>query len=54
MGLELSFKFFVAAYLLRQVLHEFGFGKQYADERELSYQAVVIPIVSKQANLCRQ
>lgn len=36
MGYEFSLLLFVAAYLLRPALHEFGLGKQYADERELA------------------
>ncbi|MCH7878755.1 MAG: hypothetical protein IH914_05530 [candidate division Zixibacteria bacterium] len=35
MGYDLSLLLFVAAYLLRPALHEFGLAKQYADERQL-------------------
>ncbi len=35
MGIELGILLFVAAYLLRPALHEFGLAKQYADERQL-------------------
>lgn len=35
MGYEFSLLFFVAAYLLRPTLHEFGLARQYADERQL-------------------
>jgi hypothetical protein len=35
MGYEQNLLLFVAAYLLRPVLHEFGLAKQYADERQL-------------------
>ncbi len=35
MGHEIALLFFVAAYLLRPSLHEFGLAKQYADERQL-------------------
>lgn len=35
MGYDLSLLLFVAAYLLRPALHEFGLAKEYADERQL-------------------
>ncbi len=35
MGFDLGILLFVAAYLLRPALHEFGLAKQYADERQL-------------------
>lgn len=35
MGYDLSLLLFVAAYLLRPALHEFGLAKRYADERQL-------------------
>jgi hypothetical protein len=35
MGYEFALLLFVAAYLLRPSLHEFGLAKQYADERQL-------------------
>ncbi len=35
LGSDLSIFLFVAAYLLRPALHEFGLAKQYADERQL-------------------
>ena len=35
MGFEFALLLFVAAYLLRPSLHEFGLAKQYADERQL-------------------
>lgn len=34
MGYDISLLLFVAAYLLRPTLHEFGLARQYADERE--------------------
>lgn len=34
MGYDLSLLLFVAAYLLRPALHEFGLAKQHADERQ--------------------
>jgi len=34
LGYDLSLMFFVAAYLLRPALHEFGLARQYADERQ--------------------
>ncbi len=33
MGYDLSLLFFIAAYLLRPALHEFGLARQCADER---------------------
>lgn len=39
LGYDVALLLFVAAYLLRPALHEFGFANQYADERQLTIHA---------------